>query len=86
MLPMSRSPKRPRNLNRWAKRMVDIDTGEACDREPTPKDLASCLRRDRPARRVSLSAWIRLPRRPMLHWQKTGERGDGAGEYFGERS
>ena len=28
-------PKRPRDLNQWAKRMVDIATGEASDREPT---------------------------------------------------
>ncbi len=27
-------PKRPRDLNEWAKRMVDIATGEATDREP----------------------------------------------------
>ena len=26
-------PKRPRDLNQWAKRMVDIATGEACDEQ-----------------------------------------------------
>jgi hypothetical protein len=26
-------PKRPRDLNQWAKRMVDIATGEVSDRE-----------------------------------------------------
>lgn len=31
-------PKRPRDLNQWAKRMVDIATGEASDREPTPEE------------------------------------------------
>jgi hypothetical protein len=31
-------PKRPRDLNEWAKRMVDIATGEANDREPTPEE------------------------------------------------
>jgi hypothetical protein len=31
-------PKRPRDLNQWAKRMVDIATGEADDREPTPEE------------------------------------------------
>ncbi len=31
-------PKRPRDLNQWAKRMVDIATGEATDREPTPEE------------------------------------------------
>jgi hypothetical protein len=28
------TPKRPRDLNQWAKRMVDIGTGETNDREP----------------------------------------------------
>lgn len=44
---MTKAPKRPRDLNQWAKRMVDIATGEASDREPTreeqgkdPKDLS----------------------------------------------
>jgi len=31
-------PKRPRDLNQWAKRMVDIATGAAIDREPTPEE------------------------------------------------
>src|SRR4051812_9079858 len=31
-------PKRPRDLNQWAKRMVDIATGEIEDREPTPEE------------------------------------------------
>jgi hypothetical protein len=31
-------PKRPRDLNQWAKRMVDIATGAASDREPTPEE------------------------------------------------
>jgi hypothetical protein len=31
-------PKRPRDLNQWAKRMVDIATGEVIDREPTPEE------------------------------------------------
>jgi len=35
---MTRVPKRPRDLNQWAKRMVDIATGEASDREPTPEE------------------------------------------------
>ena len=29
-------PKRPRDINQWAKRMVDIATGEVSDKEPTP--------------------------------------------------
>ena len=31
-------PKRPRDLNQWAKRMVDIATGAVSDREPTPEE------------------------------------------------
>jgi len=31
-------PKRPRDLNQWAKHMVDLATGEASDREPTPEE------------------------------------------------
>ena len=31
-------PKRPRDLNQWAKRMVDIATGDVEDREPIPLD------------------------------------------------
>jgi hypothetical protein len=34
----NRLPKRPRDLNQWAKRMVDIATGEVSDREPTPEE------------------------------------------------
>ncbi len=35
---MTKTPTRPRDLNQWAKRMVDIATGEASDREPTPEE------------------------------------------------
>ncbi len=35
---MPRLPKRPRDLNQWAKRMVDIAIGEASDRQPTPEE------------------------------------------------
>jgi hypothetical protein len=31
-------PKRPRDLNQWSKCMVDIATGAASDREPTPEE------------------------------------------------
>lgn len=31
-------PKRPRDLNQWAKRMVDIATGAVQDRAPTPEE------------------------------------------------
>ena len=33
---VEKHPKCPRDLNQWAKRMVDIATGEVSDREPTP--------------------------------------------------
>jgi hypothetical protein len=33
-----KTPKRPRDLNQWAKRMVDIATGNSSDREPTPEE------------------------------------------------
>jgi hypothetical protein len=35
---MTQTPKRPRDLNEWAKRMVDIATGEASDHEPAPEE------------------------------------------------
>jgi hypothetical protein len=35
---MTTQPKRPRDLNQWAKRMVDIATGEASDRELTAEE------------------------------------------------
>jgi hypothetical protein len=35
---MTKTPTRPRDLNQWAKRMVDIATGEADGREPTPEE------------------------------------------------
>ncbi|WGJ15322.1 hypothetical protein QEV83_03285 [Methylocapsa sp. D3K7] len=43
---MTKTPKRPRDLNQWAKRMVGIATGEIEDSEKTdelakapPKDM-----------------------------------------------
>ena len=35
---MSKPPKRPRDLNQWAKRMVDIGTGET-DNAPIPNEI-----------------------------------------------
>jgi hypothetical protein len=35
---MMKTPKRPRDLNQWAKRMVDIATGEVTNRETTPEE------------------------------------------------
>jgi hypothetical protein len=34
---MPKLPKRPRDLNQWAKHMVDIATSAVDDREPTPE-------------------------------------------------
>lgn len=31
-------PKRPRDLNQWAKQIADIAAGEVEDREPTPEE------------------------------------------------
>lgn len=31
-------PKRPRDVNQWAKRMVEIATGQVEDRAPTPEE------------------------------------------------
>jgi hypothetical protein len=39
---MSKPPKRPRDLNQWAKRMVDLATGFAHEAiEPSTKDPAA---------------------------------------------
>jgi hypothetical protein len=35
---LPKHPKRPRDLNQWAKHMLDIATGEASDRELTPEE------------------------------------------------
>ncbi len=32
-------PKRPRDLNQWAKHMVDLATGEASEKEPTATEV-----------------------------------------------
>lgn len=35
---MPNQPKRPRDLNQWAKTMLDIATGEKSDAAPTPEE------------------------------------------------
>ena len=58
---IEKHPKRPRDLNQWAKRMVDIATSEVSDREPTPEErgvdpAASAMgKRGGQARAASLS-------------------------------
>jgi hypothetical protein len=54
---MTSTPKRPRDLNQWAKRMVDIATGEATDHGPTPEEQGKSARavaRGKLAARVAL--------------------------------
>jgi hypothetical protein len=38
---MPKVPKRPRDLNQWAKNMVDLATGTAKEPPPTPKNEAA---------------------------------------------
>jgi hypothetical protein len=38
MLPMSKTPKRPRDFSQAAKLVVDIASGQVEDREPTPEE------------------------------------------------
>jgi hypothetical protein len=58
----NKQPKRPRDPNEWAKRMVEIATGEVEDREPTPEEqgkdpaAAALGRKGGAARAASLSA------------------------------
>lgn len=58
---MTKAPKRPRDLNQWAKRMLDLATGEVSDREPTPEErgvdpAASAMgKRGGPARAASMT-------------------------------
>jgi hypothetical protein len=35
---LTKTPSRPRDINQWAKRTVDIATGEVGDHEPTPEE------------------------------------------------
>jgi hypothetical protein len=41
----SKHPKRPRDLNQWAKHMLDLATGAAQDPEPPPESPAAELGR-----------------------------------------
>ena len=50
---MTRVPKRPRDLNQWAKRMVDIATGEV-ERQRAGSYIS--IQNQRPRRRRSLRA------------------------------
>jgi hypothetical protein len=79
-------PKRPRDLNQWAKRMVDIATGEAAE-EPPPNEtflaerFRGCVRA---AYRLNSRCWWRansarqqsdlLRNRPEPEPQSFGQR------------
>jgi hypothetical protein len=58
---VTKTPKRPRDTNQWAKRMVDIATGAVEDREPTPEErgvdpAASAMgKKGGPARAASMT-------------------------------
>jgi len=54
---MTKAPKRPRDLNQWAKRMVDIATGEVQDRsnEMTVERASKAGQKGGPARARSLT-------------------------------
>lgn len=41
----AKPPKRPRDLNQWAKHMVDLATGAAQDPKPAPESPAAELGR-----------------------------------------
>jgi hypothetical protein len=61
-------PKRPRDLNQWAKRMVDIATGAASDHEPTPEE------QDKDPAAVSLGRRGGLKGGPARSAKMTGEQ------------
>jgi hypothetical protein len=44
---MPKTPKRPRDLNQWAKRMVDLATGETSAK----KDKPAAPKKSRPRKR-----------------------------------
>jgi hypothetical protein len=48
-------PKRPRDLNQWAKRMVDLATGEAAEPAPKPAGKVRGGEAGGPARAKKLS-------------------------------
>ena len=50
-------PKRPRDLNQWAKHMVDLATGEISDTEPTVTEARASKAgaRGGPARAAALT-------------------------------
>ena len=57
---MPKLPKRPRDLNQWAKRMVDIATGEVEDWALTPEEQgksARAIARGKAGGLIQTGAW-----------------------------
>lgn len=51
-----KKPKRPRDANQLAKRIVDLATGEAEEKEPEPSDRSEAGRKGAAARSQALTA------------------------------
>ena len=73
-------PKRPRDVNQWAKRMVEIATGQVEDRAPTPEEqgkdpaAAAMGRKGGAARAVKLSKEARsaaAKKAARARWKET---------------
>jgi hypothetical protein len=73
---MSKAPKRPRDLNQWAKRMVDIATGDVSDQLETTasKRASKAGSKGGPARTRTLSPAQRSEiarEAAMARWKKS---------------
>ena len=66
---MTKAPKRPRDLNQGAKRMVDIATSEMRDREPTPPTSGESVAN-------ALDRWDEEGGAPAVPWPLPYETGD----------
>jgi hypothetical protein len=66
---MTKTPKRPRELNQGAKRTVDIATSEMSDREPTPPTSGENVAN-------ALDRWDEEGGAPAVPWPLPYETGD----------
>jgi hypothetical protein len=66
---MTKTPKRPRELNQGAKRTVDIATSEMSDREPTPPTSGENVAN-------ALDRWDEEGGAPAVPWPLPHETGD----------
>lgn len=65
-------PKRPRDLNQWAKHMVDLATGEAQDIPPATKAEAASLGGKRRAELLPKNTRIEIARKAARkRWEPT---------------